>query len=150
MKQPPPLSDALIEEGSNEVGELNWVGCSGLSGSEENSSVIHNLLQSIQIKQEEKNPEGVDQNPSTDSRRRIGTSDALIEEGSNEVGELNWVGCSGLSGSEEIRVLKKQNDDLTEKMEEERVAAKAQREADLLEWKETLDRFESFAQNYSP
>ncbi|GJW41461.1 hypothetical protein Tco_0067306 [Tanacetum coccineum] len=50
----------------------------------------------------------------------------------------------------EIRVLKKQNDDLTKKMEEERVAAKAQREADLLEWQETLHRFESFAQNYSP
>nr|GEV58893.1 ankyrin repeat-containing domain, PGG domain protein [Tanacetum cinerariifolium] len=33
----------------------------------------------------------------------------------------------------EIRILKKQKDDLT-KMKEERVAAKAQREADLLEW----------------
>ncbi|GKA20939.1 hypothetical protein Tco_0700928 [Tanacetum coccineum] len=39
----------------------------------------------------------------------------------------------------EIRILKKQNDDLTKKMEEERVAAKAQREADLPEWKQTLD-----------
>ncbi|GJX11693.1 RNA-directed DNA polymerase, eukaryota [Tanacetum coccineum] len=38
----------------------------------------------------------------------------------------------------EIRILKKQNDDLTKKMEEERVAAKDQREADLLEWKKTL------------
>ncbi|GJU49466.1 hypothetical protein Tco_1219021 [Tanacetum coccineum] len=51
----------------------------------------------------------------------------------------------------EIRIMKKQNDDLTKKMEEERVAAKAQKEADLMEWKKTLDdRFESFAQNYSP
>ncbi|GKC54037.1 hypothetical protein Tco_1076782, partial [Tanacetum coccineum] len=40
---------------------------------------------------------------------------------------------------------------LMQKMEEDRVAAKAQREANLLEWKKTLDdRFASFAQNYSP
>ncbi|GJZ94015.1 hypothetical protein Tco_0666218 [Tanacetum coccineum] len=51
----------------------------------------------------------------------------------------------------EIQILKNQNDDLTKKMEEERVAAKAQRETDLLEWQKTLDdRFESFSQNYSP
>nr|GFA54208.1 hypothetical protein [Tanacetum cinerariifolium] len=40
---------------------------------------------------------------------------------------------------EEIRILKKQNDDVTKKMEEERVVVNAQREVDLLEWQKTLD-----------
>ncbi|PWA76400.1 transposase, Ptta/En/Spm [Artemisia annua] len=52
---------------------------------------------------------------------------------------------------EEIQILKKQNDDLKKKMEDERVAAEAQRAADMLAWHKTLnDRFESFAQNYPP
>ncbi|GJV25479.1 hypothetical protein Tco_1378174 [Tanacetum coccineum] len=45
----------------------------------------------------------------------------------------------------------KQNDDVKKRMEDERAATRAQREADLLAWHKTLnDRLESFSHNYPP
>ncbi|GJS04144.1 transposase, Ptta/En/Spm [Tanacetum coccineum] len=52
---------------------------------------------------------------------------------------------------EEIRILKKKNDDLKKKIEDEREAAKAHKVADQLALHKTLnDRLESFAKNYPP
>ena len=47
--------------------------------------------------------------------------------------------------------MKKQNEDLKTKMEDERAAAEAQRAADIQAWHKTLnDRLESFTKNYVP
>ncbi|GJV84442.1 hypothetical protein Tco_1524340 [Tanacetum coccineum] len=97
-----------------------------------------------------------------DVQKGVATSNKGLVLGAGSTKDPSFV-LTGVLGSESIyaehtcspyegiQILKKQNDDLTKKMKEERVVAKAQREADLLEWQKRLnDRFESFAQNYSP
>ncbi|GJS62521.1 ribonuclease H-like domain-containing protein [Tanacetum coccineum] len=77
------------------------------------------------------------------------TDPAFVLTGTLGSGSIHATRTS--SPYEDIRILKKQNDDPKKMMEDEREATEAQKAADLLAWHKTLnDRLESFAQNYPP